>query len=522
MNIQEIQLDVARQRLAELPEAELRREIEHAIETTPDVVRRWAEWHPANLFFLVGLSNGWKVKPFHKDALDDLAAFQENMWLAPRGSGKSLADAVIYPLWLSIARPVNMSPAFRELFKKAPKEIGPHNIRICLTSNSAEKAEALLFQIKGLLESPVITKLFGQLRSETRWQESKADTALRTENLREATFTALGIGSKITGGHYDVVIADDWVTEDNARTELQRTRMSNFWKFTIKGTCEPWCRVIVAGTRYHPADWYAEIYSWFEKGLWGNVRRTPALDDAGNSYWPEVYSVADLMERREQIGSMAFLSQYQNIIDAAIGGFFQEAWVKNWYCWEQLPREDREKAHTVIALDPAFAQGPKADWTAFVVVSYIAPYFYIRHVERGQWTQHEILAKAVALNMVYKPRLFGIENVAAQGWLIQELRRTARLPLRPLPPRGIDKVGRADKVRTFFEQLRVFTEGSEDQGPSKAHGMVRLVDEMLTFPTQIQTPGWDDTVDALVWAILLMIQPKTQLRKLPRVTRGRF
>jgi len=502
---------VAIQRLQAMPDEKLRAAIEDAIKNTPDVVRRWVEWHPANLMFLLG----WKVKPFHYRALEDALHNKEYMWLAPRGSGKSLALAVILPLWLALSKPENMDPRLGNLFVGSPKPIGPHNIRIAITSNSAEKAEALLFQIKSMMGSSQLVMLYGSLVGE-RWQEAKADCALRTEKLREATFTALGLGSKIAGGHYDVVIADDWVTEDNARTELQRSRMSDFWKFTIKGTCEPWCRQIVAGTRYHPADWYSEIYSWHAKGLWDHLDRTPALDEAGNSYWPEMYSLAELMDRREQIGQSAFLSQYQNIIDQRLGGFFQKEWLENWVEWDKLPFDVRQKARTVIALDPAFAQGPKADWSVFVVVSYIAPYFYIRHVERGQWTQFEILARARAMYEQYRPELFGIEAMATQGWLIQELHRTTRIPLRPLTTRGIDKVGRADHVRTFFEQARVYIEGSETQGPSKPHGMHRLVDEMLAFPTQSGTPGWDDTVDALVWALHLMIRPKTRLIKTHR------
>jgi predicted phage terminase large subunit-like protein len=169
--------------------------------------------------------------------------------------------------------------------------------------------------------------------------------------------------------------------------------------------------------------------------------------------------------------------------------------------------EERQKARTVIALDPAVASGPKADWAVFCVLSYIAPHFYVRRIVRGQWTQFEILARARALYEEYRPERFGIENVAAFAWLIQELHRTTRIPLRPLPPRGTDKVHRADRVRSFFEQMRVFLEE-----PTAENGIPRLIEEMLAFPNSDQ-PGWDDTVDAVVWAMLMMIVPQTRLHK---------
>lgn len=501
-------------RLLQVPRDEMRDMLGELVKTSPEVLRRWVEWHPANLMYLLGTQNNWVVKPFHLQAIEDFLRYRETMWLAPRGSGKSLALAVIVPAWLAIARPENMDPRFAEkLFASAPHPIGPHNIRIALTSNSEEKATALLFQVKAILTSSLMHSLFGALKGTERWQEAKADTYLRTEKLREATFTALGIGSKIAGGHYDVVIADDWVTEDNARTALQRERMSNFWKFTIKGTQEPWCRVIVAGTRYHPADWYAEIKGWHEKGLWGNVRRTPAIDDAGTSYWPEMYPIEKFREIREQIGSIAFMSQFQNVVEAMLGDFFKRNWVENYYKWAELPADIRAKARTVIALDPAVAQGPKADFSAFCVVSYIPPHFYVRKVMRGQWTQFELLAIARQLYEEYRPERFGIEDVGAFKWLIQELHRMTRIPLRALHPRGVDKIGRADRVRTFFEQMRVFIEE-----PAEGNEMGRLHDELLAFPNS-SAPGWDDTVDALVWALLMMSLGGGKVYKMGR---GRF
>jgi len=475
----------------------------------PDVARRWIEKHPANLMAYMG----WAVEPFHAAGLDDALRYRESMWLAPRGSGKSTALGVIFPAWLGLAKPENMHPSIGYLFEGAPRQIGPHNIRIALTSNSADNAANLLWQIKSILTSPRVEKLFGLMEGR-RWKDVRADTALRTESLRESTYTALGLGSKVTGGHYDFVVADDWVTEDNARTETQRRRLNDFWKFTVAPTREPWGRTIVNGTRYHPADWYGEVRDMHSRGLWQHVRRTRALEgDPPRSYWPEVYSVQKLLEIREQIGAIAFETQYQNEIDLLLGEFFERPWLENFAKWDDLPESERAKARTVIALDPAIKAGPRNDFSVFTVLSYVAPYFYVRRILRGQWTQHELIQRALWMNEKYHPTQFGIEVVQGQEWLIQEMRRTAKaVPARPLIPqqhRGKDKVGRASQVRRHFELGRVKIEE-----PNVDNGIGRLIEEMMAFPTASDVPGMDDCVDSLVWAMLLVSMSRTRLVRL--------
>jgi hypothetical protein len=48
-----IETDVALHRLQALPKEKLRAALDEAVQNTPDVIRRWVEWHPANLMFLL-------------------------------------------------------------------------------------------------------------------------------------------------------------------------------------------------------------------------------------------------------------------------------------------------------------------------------------------------------------------------------------------------------------------------------------------------------------------------------------
>lgn len=487
------------------------RELEFLGETDPGMLKEWIQEHPRNLMAY----HGWSIEPFHQAALNDALKYRSFMWLAPRGAGKSIALCMIYPAWLAIAEPdVYTKAGLDYLFPAAPRTIGPHNIRIALASNSMEKAIGLQWQCKQVLTSPKMERLFGPMEG-SRWRDHMSDTALRTEFWREGTFTSLGLGSKVTGGHYDLVVPDDWVTEDNARTELQRQRLSNFWKFTVAPTREPWARVAAAGTRYHPQDWYQEIKDWTEQDLWEHIRRTPAVtgtDENPISYWPKVYPISSLMEIKRQIGAIAFATQYQNETDIMLGDFFERPMIENFGKWEDRPAGEKQHARTLISLDPAIKAGPRNDYSVFTVISYVAPYFFVRRVVRGQWTQHELIQIAQRLYREYHAEVLGVEVVQGQEWLVQELRRQTSLNIRDLRPqqfKGKDKVGRASQVRTLFEQGRVILEE-----PTLENGVQRLIEEMLAFPNSSGAAGMDDCVDSLIWGLLIVARPRARLIRL--------
>ncbi len=479
----------------------------------PAELRNIIQRHPANLMLYEGL----EVKPFCRAALDDALHRRQAFWLAPRGSGKSTAY-VFLAAWLAIADPeIYTKHGVPYQFEGAPHTIGPHNVRMALCSNSAQKAAASHYQAKAVLVGPRMQRLFGNLEGK-RWTDAMAETSLRTENLREGTFTALGRGSKVTGGHYDWVLVDDLVTEDNARTELQRRHMADFWSFTVKGTHEPWAKTIGAGTRYHPLDWYDQVKQWTAKGLWEHMRRTPALVGEGDqerSYWPELYSVEKLHSIREEIGHIAFAAQYQNEVEAMQGEFWESLWLEQYAEWASLSKEEQGGAITVVVLDPAIKAGPRNDFSAFVVLSYINRKFYVRRVARGQWTNDGIKRRAFQLCRLYKPDRLGVEVVGGTEWILNDLRHMDMgckvVPLRPQQFKGKDKVGRASHVRSPFEHGRVYFEQ-----PTKENGIARLIYEMLAFPTASNVPGMDDCVDALVWAMILVARGRSRLHKLPR------
>lgn len=489
----------------------------------PDQVRIWLQRHPRNLMIYCGFEPQW----FHDEGFDLFFRSPRSLWLAPRGSGKSTI-AVFVAAWLGLADPAHWAPELRGLFKAAPRHISPKNIRIALTSNSHAKACALLWQVKAILTGREVSRLFGPLAGAT-WKDEMAATRMRDSILREPTYTALGLGSKVTGGHYDVVIADDWVTEDNARTELQRGRLEDFWAFTVKGTCEPWCRVGVYGTRYHPKDFYGKIYGWAtgkedernaNRAPRWQVLRHPAVmySDGGVrfSYWPLYYTLEYLDETKEEIGPVAFSTQYQNEVEGMLGDFFDAEWLEQQSIpWADRPDTTRSAAITGMALDPAFKGGPRNDWSAFTILHAIrraqTPLFHFEVCKRGKWTMEGLVKTSEALYKTHKPSYFAVEAIQGAEWLIQALRKSKRIPrglVKAMPPR-INKVGRADKVRAYYENGWVHFDP-----PNHDNGLDVLIDEHLAFTGE--KGGKDDTVDSAVWNLITMSRGRTRLGRRAR------
>jgi predicted phage terminase large subunit-like protein len=511
--------------------------------------------HPAYLQMLAG----WNVEPFHWNAFNAALLNREHLWLAPRGSGKSTSLAVFHPAWLALADPDLMHSGIqalnggRGLFPLAEHPIGPWNIRQVLTSNSAPKAEGLHWQVKAVMKQKRVRALFGDLEGR-KWKDAESETIFkergRIEGLaqvfgvapeeiaeefarpeemefREGTFTAMGLGSKVTGGHYDACYPDDWVTEDNARTETQRQKLVDFWGYTVSPTREPWARTTACGTRYHPADWYHTLVEMKKQGTWQSVHRDPALIHAENAalpidfdkpdpmvaYWPEVWSVPRLLEKRLEIGPVAFATQYQNETDLLTGDFWTKATLENFGSFMDLPKHQRDSARIVIACDPAIKGGPKNDFTAFVVIAYVQPHFYVIECRRGQYTEDQLIANFKQLADKHQPYMCGIEIISGLEWVVPKLRRAlGRWSLRTLIPsafKGKDKVGRASTVRGFFDLGRVFL-----AHPKPENGIGRLIEEMMAFPNASDRPGMDDCVDALVWAMIMFTLSRTSFKKM--------
>lgn len=408
---------------------------------------------------------GYEVRPFHARMIAfQSAALDACLQLAPRGFGKSTV--------LTIAR------AIFEIVRDP-------NIRILIASNTQHQADVFLREIKSHLQSNLrLKEYFGEFYSDEKWDSREINVAPRTSAAKEATITCVGVGGPVASRHYDLILADDLVDEENARTEGQREKVRTWYYKTLLPCLEPHGRLYLVGTRYHYLDLYGHL---LKNELQEKHQVIRAIEADGTTPWPEKFSLEWLEERRHQMGSTVFNTQYQNDVDLMKGNIFREGWFR---FYETEPEWDRMEFF--IGCDPAATRreallsGGKAetDWWTVVVGAreyksgegYVGP-TYLKEVWRGRVTKQEYVDLLKRFNEHYKPQRVMIETVAAQEYLAQDLE--SHMPIERLE-RTKDKVARAYWLQPFLENGQILL--PDKRIAADWDIWQALIDELLLFP----------------------------------------
>ena len=214
---------------------------------------------------------GYSVQPFHQRWLRFQQDNPRTLLLAPRGHGKSSIAGIAFAIWKIIRDP---------------------NVRILIVSSTHDQARIFLREIRTHLErNSAFTALFGNVR-DNRWSDDEI-IVRRTRIAKEATVTAAGASGSIVGRHFDVVIADDIIDEENSWCESQRAKLHTWFHKTLFPCLEPGGEIHVIGTRYHEADLYGHLIrksndrrGGCRGGLSESSSESPALEGRDGSSEP--------------------------------------------------------------------------------------------------------------------------------------------------------------------------------------------------------------------------------------------
>ena len=174
---------------------------------------------------------GYKYEDFHRE----MSEFQNkgiyeagnlvrkenrSLIMAPRGGGKSHILTYVQTLYEVLVNP---------------------NIRILITSNTQGQSESFLRTLsQHLTDNGTLIKIFGHQKHATlKWDTREINLAGRTRKGRESTIMCIGLGGGVTGLHFDLIIGDDLVDEENARTKHQRDYVFTWFYKTLYPTLEP-------------------------------------------------------------------------------------------------------------------------------------------------------------------------------------------------------------------------------------------------------------------------------------------
>lgn len=415
---------------------------------------------------------GLKLQPFHLAMLRYQFLHPESLQLAFRGAGKSTSCTITKTIHLLLKDP---------------------NLRILIASKTAQNASGFLKEIKNHFESnQLLAEIFGEyydLHKCSKWNDTEIEVLPRTKPNKEASITCVGVEGTIVSKHYDVIISDDLVDEENSRTKGQREKTKTWYYQTLDPTLEPPDPEIPhrgehhrLGTRYHYGDLYGHLIA---NELKEHHNIIPALFE-GMSPWPEKYPPEWFNEKRKKSGIIIFNAQYQCDTEAMKGEVFQ------FDDCQTIPEDQvpgKNELRIFMGVDLAISEKETADKFAIVVIGVTvdkSAYFVLDYFE-GQLRFNAQTDKIIEYARRWDPIRIGIETVAYQEAQYHNLKdRNPDIRLKSVKT-DKDKMVRAWKLTPIFEDKKVFFR--------KAHAL--LVEHMVLFPNHAN----DDLFDAFELAV---------------------
>lgn len=274
-----------------------------------------------------------KIPDFHKEIYKLLSQYKRLVIASPRGFAKSTICSVFYPLWCA-------------LFGKKQD--------ICIISASENLAVEWVRKIKREIEqNQIINSFWGNLKTD-KWSE----THFIVNNRKFGTQThirAKGAGGQIRGFRPDLVILDDIETDETVASEDQRKKLREWLFKACLNTLLPEGQIILIGTIISPLSLLSYLLE--ADNDWQKHRYRAYLDEQkeGNELWKDLWTHKRLQERKKEIGSWAFASEYMNDPISDETAPVKQEQIRY---WQDLP----DKWSCVISVDPAYKDDETADY----------------------------------------------------------------------------------------------------------------------------------------------------------------
>lgn len=304
-----------------------------------------------SLIYLLGYKN---LGAFHGKEVEDLSQIRilddttptRKLWLWSRGFFKTTLITECHSIYLILNNP---------------------NIRMLLVSNTISISESMLKNIKGHLMGNVALRHFfkefcpmpntvGKIEFGT---DQDFTVPCRTLARKEPTMMVAGVGTNLTGMHFDYIKCDDLVTKDSVTNETQIQASKDYYaslRPLFDKAAVP--REDIVGTIYHFNDLYISV---LQKSKLFKESFIPARIN-GIPTFPERLPDEELdkLINDPSVGPWQFSTQYMlspiNPADAK----FKESWLKYYGTGgKNLPVGLAEYIH----VDPASTVKKKSDYT---------------------------------------------------------------------------------------------------------------------------------------------------------------
>jgi hypothetical protein len=306
------------------------------------------------------------------------------------------------------------------------------NLRIGIVSNTAGQAQKILRSISRYVEqSARLRKVFPNLAPSLPWTGS-ALTVKRTTLSKDPSVQALGVHGAILGSRLDLLILDDILDFENARTPEQRKMLIDWYNATLLGRLTRKARVICVGTAWHPEDFMHVVGAQWAAADPGAQVRFPVIDDDsssphyGRSNWPQHWPMERIEARRAESSPLEFARQMLCVARDDDAARFKREFIE-----KALARGNGRKMlplgipqlypgfRTYTGVDLGVSQKDSADLTSlFTILVHPDGTREVIDVDAGRWPGHEIISRIKSAHHRYHSIVW-VEDNGAQQFLVQ-------------------------------------------------------------------------------------------------------
>lgn len=380
----------------------------------------------------------------------------------PRGHGKSTRMSLLYPLW-------------RVLTGKSKF--------IVIFSSSEERASQILDDIKfELTNNELLVEDFGDQKGNI-WKSN----FIHLKN--GSAIASRGAGSSVRGLRFrqyrpDLVICDDIMKDDVARSKTQREKIYQWFKKVVLPLGKD-IFIVVVNTIFHnddlPSRLLKEVRDGSLKG-WLGLRFSAIVN--GSPIW-QYWSIEALQKKKLEMGSIAFSTEYMNEPLSDEDRLFREEWL-------EFDREEPELSNLriFIGVDPALGGG---DYSAIVTIGVDREgIIHVIDTYADRVSPDTFMDRIIAKCLRYKPKRVAFEEVAFQQVMKDFLLKKAAqagiyIPIKGVKPGRLSKEARISKLSPLVENKLIRFRDNQ----------TLLIEQLLSFPLGEH----DDLCDALYYAV---------------------
>lgn len=345
-------------------------------------------------------------------------------------------------------------------------------LRILFISSTSNLATKQLKFIKDILTCdnyrlywPEMVNRDDSKREKWTEREISVDHPIRKkESVRDPSIFTAGLTTNIVGLHCDICVLDDVVVTNNAYTEDGREKVKD--QYGLLSSIESvGAREWVVGTRYHPADLYAQLLELSVEKYDGDgnvIEQIPLFernndfgipetvesngDGSGQFLWPKQQRVdgkwfgfdreALDKKRSQYLNRTHFRAQYYNDPHDVGASAFKRDQFQYYEPGWLVERDGRfffrdDRLNVYAAVDFAFTINKKSDYTAIVVIGVDGKgNYYILEIDRFKTkSPSEQIKRILALHQKWGFRKIRAEVVAAQESIVTDLKESYIRPL---------------------------------------------------------------------------------------------